>query len=214
MRAPVAAGIAIAFGLLVLLGYVVPPQFEGAYTTVTLIRSVLVGWAAILAGVAALVGILNLLFTHFERLTAKKNADRYSIIVLVGFALSFGLGLYERMFPPADPQFERAVLSVQIPVEAALMGMLAITLTFASVRLFQRRKGLMAGVFIISALFFLLNGSGLLAPLREVAVVGPLLDLAARLPVAGGRGILIGIALGSLTAGLRVLLGADRPYSG
>ena len=35
-----------------------------------------------------------------------------------------------------------------------------------------------------------------------------------RLPVAGARGILLGIALGSLTTGLRVLLAADRPYSG
>ena len=34
------------------------------------------------------------------------------------------------------------------------------------------------------------------------------------LPVAGARGILLGIALGSLTAGLRILMGADRPYSG
>jgi hypothetical protein len=40
------------------------------------------------------------------------------------------------------------------------------------------------------------------------------MELVERLPVAGGRGILIGIALASLTAGLRVLLGADRPYSG
>jgi hypothetical protein len=213
MRAPIATGIAIAFWLLVLLGYVIPPGFPG-HEVVTMVRSVLVGWAAILAGVAALVGILNLVFTHTARLTARKNADPYSLVVLLGFTLTIGLGLYERLTQTADPQFEHAMLAVQVPVETALMGMLAITLTFASVRLFQRRKGLMAGVFILSALFFLLIGSGLLAPLREVVVLGPLLDLTARLPVAGGRGILIGIALGSLTAGLRVLLGADRPYSG
>jgi hypothetical protein len=34
------------------------------------------------------------------------------------------------------------------------------------------------------------------------------------LPVAGARGILLGVALGSLTTGLRILIGADRPYSG
>jgi len=31
---------------------------------------------------------------------------------------------------------------------------------------------------------------------------------------AGARGILIGIALGALTTGLRVLFGVDRPYGG
>jgi hypothetical protein len=213
MRAPLAAGVAIGFGLLVLAGYLIPVGFPG-YDMLNDIRSVLVGWAAILAGVAALVGILNLFQTHLGRLSAKKNPDYFSLIVVLGFLLTVIWGTYERLFPTPNPQFQQAVLAVQVPVETALMGMLAVTLTFASVRLFQRRKGLLAGVFMISALFFLLLGSGLLAPLREVILLGSLLDLAARLPVAGGRGILIGIALGSLTAGLRVLLGADRPYSG
>jgi len=31
---------------------------------------------------------------------------------------------------------------------------------------------------------------------------------------AGARGILLGMALGTLTTGLRILFGADRPYGG
>lgn len=213
MRAPLAAGVAIGFGLLVLAGYIIPVGFPG-YNLFNDVRSVLVGWAAILAGVAALVGILSLFQTHLGRLTAKKNPDRYSLIVVLGFLVTLVFGTYERLIPPSNPQFQQAILAVQVPVETTMMGMLAVTLTFASVRLFQRRKGLLAGVFMVSALFFLLLGSGLLAPLREVTLLGALMDLAVKLPVAGGRGILIGIALGSLTAGLRVLLGADRPYSG
>jgi hypothetical protein len=213
MRAPLATGVAIGFGLLVLAGYIVPIDFP-AYTLLIDVRSVLVGWAAILAGVAAMVGILNLFRTHLGRMSDKKNPDRYSLIVVLVFLLTIGFGIYEQLIPPADPQFNIAVMAVQVPVETALMGMLAVTLTFASVRLFQRRKGLMGSVFIFSALFFLLLGSGLLAPLHEMALLGALMEIVERLPVAGGRGILIGIALASLTAGLRVLLGADRPYSG
>jgi membrane-associated HD superfamily phosphohydrolase len=213
MRAPLAASFAIAFGVLVLLGYVYPADLPGA-ALVSQIRSVLVGWAAILAGVAALVGVVNLVFAHWGRLTARKNPDRYSLLVILFFLATVGLGIYERVAQPEQTQFQQAILAVQVPVEAALMGMLAVTLTFASVRLFQRRKGLMASVFILSALFFLLLGSGLLAPLRQIPAFSVVLDLIQQFPVAGGRGILLGIALGSLTAGLRVLIGADRPYSG
>jgi hypothetical protein len=213
MRAPLATAVAIAFGLLVLIGYLIPSSFPGA-ATITLIRSILVGWAVILAGVAALVGILNLVLSHLSRITAKKNPDYYSILVVVFFLLTLGLGVYEFLAQPASPQFQQVVLAVQVPVEAAMMGLLVITLTFASVRLFQRRKGLMAGVFILSALVFLLIGSGLFAPLQQIGALSWFFSLIQSLPVAGGRGILIGIALGSLTAGLRVLLGADRPYSG
>jgi hypothetical protein len=32
--------------------------------------------------------------------------------------------------------------------------------------------------------------------------------------MAGARGILLGVALGTVATGLRILIGADRPYGG
>jgi hypothetical protein len=69
-------------------------------------------------------------------------------------------------------------------------------------------------VFFISVLLFLLLNSGLLTSQVGNPIIDQLLAALRLLPVAGGRGILLGIALGSLMAGLRILLGADRPYSG
>jgi hypothetical protein len=213
MRAPVYTAVAIGFGLIVLIGYLVPAGFAGA-DVIYQIRSVLVGWAVILAAVAAMVGVINLVLAHIGRITTKKNPDYYSLIVVIAFFLTVGLGIYELNFETDIPQFQQLVLSIQVPVEASLMGILAVTLTFASVRIFSRRKGLMASVFIVSALVFLLIGSGLTAPLKNIGAISWLFDFLQYLPIAGGRGILIGIALGSLTAGLRVLIGSDRPYSG
>jgi hypothetical protein len=210
MRAPVWTAIAISVGIIVLLGYFIPPEMT-QFTFILTLRSILVGWAVILAAVAALVGVLNLFLVHVGRMTDKRNPDRYSILLVITFVLALGFGLY---LSPADPTYQQVVTAIQVPVEASLMGLLAVTLTFASFRLFQRRKGLMAIVFAISAVFFLLISSGLLASLQNLPAIGDVLAFFQRLPVSGGRGILLGIALGSLTAGLRVLLGADRPYSG
>jgi hypothetical protein len=210
MRAPIWTAVAISIGLIVLLGYFIPPEMT-QFAFILTLRSLLVGWAVILAGVAALVGALNLFLIHIGRMTASRNPDRYSILLIVFFVLSLGFGLY---LSPADPLYQKVVTAIQVPIEASLMAILAVTLTFASFRLFQRRKGLMAGVFAVSAVFFILVGSGLLAPLQDLPGIGGVLGFIQRLPVAGGRGILLGIALGSLTAGLRILLGADRPYSG
>jgi hypothetical protein len=130
---------------------------------------------------------------------------------LVAFLATLAAGLW---FGPADPLIQQIILSIQVPVEASLMAALAITLVVAGLRLLQRRRwdGL-AVLFAISVVLFLVIGSGLLAGINL-----PLLrDISAfidRLPAAGARGILIGIALGSLTTGLRILMGADRPYSG
>ena len=94
------------------------------------------------------------------------------------------------------------------------MALLAVVLTMASFRLFQRRRGLLPIVFAVSVLVFLLLNSGLLHSQQEIPFIAWILDAIHSLPVAGARGILLGIALGSLLAGLRILLGAERPYSG
>ena len=93
MRSPVWTAVAISIGLIVLLGYFIPPDMYPIRFILTL-RSILVGWAVILAGVAALVGVLNLFLVHIGRMTAKRNPDRYSILLVAFFLVSLGFGLY------------------------------------------------------------------------------------------------------------------------
>ena len=49
---------------------------------------------------------------------------------------------------------------------------------------------------------------------RVAQVVGSLAARGHSVASGGARGILIGVALGTLTTGLRILFGADRPYGG
>ncbi len=50
-----------------------------------------------------------------------------------------------------------------MPIEASLMAILALSLAYASLRLFQRRSGVLAVIFAISAVVFLILFSGLLS---------------------------------------------------
>lgn len=209
MKSPIATAVAISFGLLVLIAYFIPPV--GPLAFLVTLRTLLVGLAVVTGAAAGLVAIFNLALVHLGRINAKKNPDRYSIALIVAFLVTLAAGLW---LGPADPGFQRVVTSIQVPVEAALLGLVAVTLTLASFRLFQRRRGVMGITFIISAIVFMLITGGLLTPLEQSPALAGLVDWLRRLPLAGGRGILIGVALGSLTAGLRILLGADRPYSG
>jgi hypothetical protein len=215
MRSPVATAFAIAFGLIVLLGYFVPAgSTSPAMNSLMEVRAFMIDWAVVLAAFATVVAILSMVDTHWRKLRALRNPDRYSFFTLLFFVLTlvFGVVVYFRFWgSPAD--FQNVVIYIQAPVEASLMAVLAVTLTFAMVRLFQRRRGLLAVVFVISVLAFLVLNSGLLAGTQN-SLVSTGLGILQFLPVAGGRGILLGIALGSLMAGLRILFGADRPYSG
>lgn len=204
MRDPLAAAIAIGIGLVILAGYFIPLPILGA------LQSTLLGWAVLIGAFAALVGLTNLVLSHWRKLTSKTNRDFYSLFALVGFVVALAAGLW---FGPGDAMVQKGVESLIVPVEASLMAALAVALAYASLRLLRRRQDGMMVMFVISTVIFLLLGGGLLAGI-DVPLVRDLVSFIDRLPVAGARGILLGIALGGLTAGLRILMGADRPYSG
>jgi len=104
------------------------------------------------------------------------------------------------------------VEAIIVPVEAALMAILAVTLIYASIRLLRRRVDVMSVVFLAVALLFLF----LVVPTPFGPVPGDqaLLQFLGMFSRGGARGLLIGIALGTLLTGLRVLFGVDRPYGG
>jgi len=201
--------IAIASGLLVLSGYFFAQKANGEASLLANIRLTMFNWAIILAGFAVLVGILNMMAIHYTKIRNKKKGATYSLLLIVFLAGTFLLGL-------ATPDQARIVFTtIQLPVEASLMALLAVTLTYASIRLLRRRFNLLSLIFLITALLILL-GTAPLPFLGDIPIISSWVRpfLAQVMAASGARGILLGVALGTLTTGLRILFGADRPYEG
>ena len=147
-----------------------------------------------------------------EQGASRRSAERQSLDRdLVAFFSALFAGL---LLGPYHPTYQQVVISFQAPVEASLLAILAVTLAYASLRLLKHRRNLMSLVFVISTVVFLFLNTGFLTTGENIPALNALLSALNRLPVAGARCILLGIALGSLVTGLRILLGADRPYSG
>lgn len=196
--------IAIAVGVLVLLGYFLPQA--------AVLQIVLLDWAIILAGTAALIGIFNLVSVHTDKIRRRAKDGIYSAMLIMGLFATFIFGL---VLKPQNPTLQSIVLNgIIIPVEATLMGLLAVSLLYAAVRLLRRRADLMSIVFIITAALIFLGSATL--PFGDVPIFGTLIRpwVSQIWALGGARGILIGVALGTLTTGLRVLFGMDRPYGG
>lgn len=210
MKSPVAASVAILAGVITLFAYFLRPELNGVLAR-------LLGWAIILAGVATLIGIMNLLSVHWRRVKAGGGKLVYSLVAILAFVATFVAGIVFMILSPAkltDPEFARGITTIQVATEGSLMAVLTVSLAYAALQLLRKRSAnLLSVTFMISALVFLLLNIGFLTSVN----LPFLRDLAAfinRLPVAGSRGLLIGVALGSLTAGLRIMLGTDRPYGG
>lgn len=200
----ITAGFAIAFGLIVLLGYFIPLDI------LLNVRQVLVQWAVILAAVAILVGVLNLLGVHWHKIRTRQKGSAYSILLIVSMFASAVLGIF---LGTNNPTLEFFLEAIIIPAEAALMALLAVTLVYASARLLRRRIDLMTFIFLGVAVVILLVSAPL--PIGKIPGADAVKWFITQFFVVGGsRGVLIGVALGALTTGLRVLFGIDRPYGG
>ena len=197
------AVIAIAAGILILGGYFFP-ALAG-------VQTLLLNWAIILAGAAALVGIFNLVSVHADKIRRQEKGSTYSAFLLMALIVTF---LFAMILHPDHSTMKIVLSGIIIPVEASLMGLLTISLLYAAIRLLRRRADLMSIVFLVTALLLILGSATL--PFGNMPVLGTFMHpwITQVLALGGARGILIGVALGTLTTGLRVLFGADRPYGG
>lgn len=202
--------VTIATGLLTLLAllFQLPPLYD-----------LLLGWASFLAAVALVLGVLNLFSVHLTRTFRPSDSSRlYSAVLVLSMVLVFALALTD-----ARQITRSGVVTVftwvQAPLEASFAALLALVLLFSGFQLLKRQRTLGALLFLTTAVFTLLYhllASNLirqpLPPLLHTLLL-QLGDWLENIVVtAGMRGLLIGVALGTITLSLRILAGWERPY--
>ncbi len=194
--------IAVVCGFLVLLGYLLPvPALKS-------IRIDLVRWATVLGAFALLLAYGNVLRVHLARILQKQSKHRIASFLLVGSAVaSLVLVLAQG---PEGTLVQTVVRSVLIPGESALLALTAVTLVLSGMRLLRTRRYISSVLFIVVVALYLFSAIPIVFP-RVLAVMLQFVDAAA---TGGMRGLLLGVVLGIVMTGLRIILGIDRPHSG
>lgn len=196
--------IAIISGLFVLLGYFFPGVFGG-------IQSTLIGWAIILAAFALLLGIFNLAMVHRKKASSEGPGSIYSIVLLISLIITV---IIVSISGPAGFWSLWVFNTFQVPVEISLLAVLAVILVYAGARLLARRPKWNTVLFLLTVLVVLL-GSVPLFFFGEITPLSAVRSWLAQVPaIAGARGLLLGVALGTVATGIRILIGVDRPYGG
>jgi len=127
------AAVAMASGLIVLLGYFYPiaPLIQ--------LRIMLTDWAVIIAAMAVLIGVANLIFVHIEKIRKREKNSIYGALLVLSMLATIAAGVYGEVSGNGISFMGLAVDAVIAPVEGSLMAILAVTLVYASIRLFRRR---------------------------------------------------------------------------
>jgi hypothetical protein len=198
--------VAIAVGIFVLIAVFTPyPLFDA-------IGTYFVDTAVIIAAFALLLGVINVLRVHARKIQRGQPASLYSLILIAAMLLVLVMGLPTfsgRPSGPSQPMVQWIFDYIQTPIQASLSALLVFFVVTAAYRLLLLRN-LESVVMLLVVLIVLLGqvALGLIPVLPNLKEW--ILDVPA---MAGVRGILLGVALGALLTGIRLLLGVERPYS-
>jgi hypothetical protein len=195
----VATAVAIGVGFIVLLDFFVTnPLLD---TTGQVLRQ----WTIILTAFALLLGLVNLLQVHLLRVIRRNEPGAgYSLIVLLTAGIVMLVGLATGLPSPA---MTWVFDNLYVPLQGAFFALVAFFLATAAYRALRARS-VETTLMLIAALIVFL-GQVPVVPLFAGAR-----DWVLSVPSeAGVRGILLGVALGTVATGVRLLVGMDRPYS-
>jgi hypothetical protein len=160
----------------------------------------------ILGCFAFTLAFLNLLRANLKRLQ-RKGRGRIPSLIIVLFALgTAGLILWE-LFTVGQIGIwgQNVMRAVLVPGESALLALTAVTLLAAGVRAVRNRRTVSSLLFMLVVVLMLIRA----APLPIVGDISNWIERV--LATAGMRGLLLGVALGSVIAGLRAIF-VTRPY--
>lgn len=201
--------IMISTGIVTLIGLVSEPE-----TTQATLADFVIRLVSVIAAVSVLIGILNLISVHMGRFVRSEHGWPYSVVTLVCMLAVIVLRILDRAdIWPDDLKGEqisvRVFESVQVSLESALAALVLFFLVYAAYRLLRREITVWRVIFSATVIVVLLGW----IPLEDTETLTNLCDWLVEVPVsAGARGILIGVALGTVTVGARVLLGQDRSF--
>jgi hypothetical protein len=193
--------MAIAIGALVLLDFF----FDEAH--INALGGFFVETTVIVVAFALLLGLLNVLVVHLRRIFKREGGWVYSI-ALVSIAV---IVIVAGIPGPDSAGFAWIFDHVQFPLQAATFSLLAFFVATAAYRGLRVRSW-ESLAFVLTAAVVLLGQvpvgrylGGFLPAVKDWILNVP--------GTAGVRGIIIGVALGTIATGVRVLMGFDRPYT-
>ncbi len=222
--------LAMSAGFVMIVAYFIPP-------TQTWAEDVSI-WFDVLAAIAFVLGGGNLLKIHLKKVSDKGKGWAYSVITLVSFLVMLWLGMFKVGVHP-NQNFPDYAWSGQYnasgspflwlyeyafkPLQATIFAMLAFYVASAAFRAFRAKN--FEAILLLSTAFIILLGrtaagvfltdfipeDGSFGGLRMEHVTRFLMDV---FNTAGNRAIMIGIALGTASVSLKILLGVDRSYLG
>ena len=170
----------------------------------------LLEWASVVYAFALILGSISLWNTHFRKIRLKSDGWPYSIVTLVALVVVTALGVAQGV--AEGTLVSRIYNMVNSPLASTMFALLAFFIASAAFRAFRARN-VEATLLLVTAVLMMIGR----VSIGEFIWKGfPgftewLLDVP---NLAAKRAIAIGVGLGAVSIGLKIILGIERGYLG
>lgn len=196
--------IAFLAGITMIIQFFIPHQFSVDFL------AWMNRWALIILGFAVLIGLISLIKINWAKVMKRSKNWGYSIVTLVAIFTTLIIGFGWGKDEGSPFQFEYNY--VMMPMQATMFSLLAFYIVSASFRTFRARTPeatlLLAGAIVVM-LGMVPIGKYIWGEIPGFAQW--ILDIP---NMASKRGIMIGVALGSISMSLKIILGIERNWLG
>jgi hypothetical protein len=197
-RSYLAAVVAVLSGAIVLFSFIFPSL------GIQSVRGFLLELVIWLAAIAFLIAIGKITLYHINQIQRKSRSSIYSATFVLMMIAAFSVTMFLD-----SPESEFILRYIQIPAETAFLAIISFTMIYSIFQWIRRKPSFYNLTFVVVVLITLVSNIGFLGFgfLQNNELFSPMLWAS-----AGIRGILIGVALGTMIQGVRILLGLERPY--
>ena len=184
--------------------------------TIHAVGSEIEAWGIIIAAMAYFLGVMNLLRVN-GKVILRRGADWfYKAVLVAAMILEIAIGIGEYHYHGTaelgeGTAFRWVFVYLFTPLTATMFSLLAFFIASAAFRAFRAKS--FEATLLLAAGIIVMIGRVPLGNWLTGGAAGDMTVWILNVPsLAGQRAIVIGAAMGMISAGLRILLGIEKPY--